>query len=396
MSSEQSELSEEKLIPTGTGHAEPTGVSRYTPPAMSPINPDSLRIANPFTITEDRKCVSCGYNLKGLRADGLCPECGRPIHARRKNIPRYTDNLIHAPTLWLAGFALGSTMLFISGIGMFLSLVVLSIMPGAMKAPVAYMVVFTTILWYISSIMLTQPRPVMPSTIIDPSKEWRTERWCARVTQFFWIGMAGFLAAYWQIFQNGSAPPESLRWASLVCFLVAAIGLIGFCIYISNLAFWGDDEVGGNFRTCAWMIGAAAFLAFLHQFNLLTNSILFGSVWSMLILILLFVFVVVPEFYLVYCLYQLQHMARWSLKNHATADAKTRRLKAQAERNARRGVAQATSVVAKEGPIALEADSSVNPASVRPERAPIPGSEENILPRKDGPEDPYDLDRPSR
>jgi len=363
---------------------------------MSPVNPESLRIANPFTIAEDRACASCGYNLKGLRADGLCPECGRPIHARRKNIPRYTDNLIHAPTLWLAGFALGSSLLFLSGVGMLLTLVVLSILPGTMKAPAAGVLAFVTVLWYISSFIITQPRPVMPTTIVNPRREWRVERLAVRFTQLFWIGMAGFQAVYWGIFSNGSPPPDWLAYASLGCFLVAGVGTVGFCIYISNLAFWGDDEVGANFRTCAWMIAAAAFLAFLHQFNVLTNSILFGGLWSMLILVLLFVFVIVPEFYLIYCLFQLQSMARWSLRNHATADAKTRRLKAQAERNARRGVAQATSIVPREGPIALAADSSVNPDSELPVHAPIPGSEENILPRKAGPEDPYDLDAPPR
>ncbi|MBC7771748.1 MAG: hypothetical protein H7210_04565 [Pyrinomonadaceae bacterium] len=324
--------------------------------------------------------------------DGLCPECGRPINARRKNIPRYTDNLVHAPTLWLASFALGATLLFISGIGMMLSLVVLSLMPGTIKAPVAGILVFTTLLWYIASLILTQPRPVMPSTIDDPRKEWRVARWSARITQFFWIGMGGFQAAYWYIYQNGIMPPTWMMAMSLVCFLIAAIGLVGLCMLLSNLAYWGDDEVGANFRTCAWMVAAAAFLASLHQFNILTNSILFGGLWSMLILVLLFVFVIVPELYLVYCLFQLQHMARWAIKNHVSADAKTRRLKAQAERNARRGVAQATSTVIREGPIALEADSSVNPAWTPVQRAPIPGSEENILPRKTGPEDPYDLD----
>jgi putative glutamine amidotransferase len=31
------------------------------------------------TISEDLTCRNCAYNLRGLRYDGLCPECGEPI-----------------------------------------------------------------------------------------------------------------------------------------------------------------------------------------------------------------------------------------------------------------------------------------------------------------------------
>jgi hypothetical protein len=29
-----------------------------------------------WTIHSDRPCATCGYNLRGLQPDGLCPECG--------------------------------------------------------------------------------------------------------------------------------------------------------------------------------------------------------------------------------------------------------------------------------------------------------------------------------
>jgi len=37
-------------------------------------------------ITHDLLCVRCAYNLRMLRADGICPECGtaiwRSLHGR--------------------------------------------------------------------------------------------------------------------------------------------------------------------------------------------------------------------------------------------------------------------------------------------------------------------------
>lgn len=34
---------------------------------------------NVDAVTFDRPCVGCGYNLRGLRSDGACPECGKPV-----------------------------------------------------------------------------------------------------------------------------------------------------------------------------------------------------------------------------------------------------------------------------------------------------------------------------
>ncbi|CAG1010870.1 hypothetical protein PHYC_03948 [Phycisphaerales bacterium] len=30
-------------------------------------------------VSDDRPCLACGYNIKGLAAEGVCPECGAPI-----------------------------------------------------------------------------------------------------------------------------------------------------------------------------------------------------------------------------------------------------------------------------------------------------------------------------
>lgn len=38
--------------------------------------PNAPRVA--LRIEEDVECPDCGYNLRGLRMDGRCPECGRP------------------------------------------------------------------------------------------------------------------------------------------------------------------------------------------------------------------------------------------------------------------------------------------------------------------------------
>jgi hypothetical protein len=57
------------------------------------------------TIAEDLSCAACGYNLRGLRSDSVCPECGVSIQASVKAIP-ITD--------WLPRFRLGVTFLLMA------------------------------------------------------------------------------------------------------------------------------------------------------------------------------------------------------------------------------------------------------------------------------------------
>src|SRR4051794_11063247 len=38
-----------------------------------------LRAMTSQTIQHDLPCLGCGYNLRGLRGEGQCPECGLPV-----------------------------------------------------------------------------------------------------------------------------------------------------------------------------------------------------------------------------------------------------------------------------------------------------------------------------
>ena len=46
-----------------------------------PITSGSL---GPGIVTGDRLCGRCGYNLRGLRMEGACPECGASVHSTVK------------------------------------------------------------------------------------------------------------------------------------------------------------------------------------------------------------------------------------------------------------------------------------------------------------------------
>jgi len=62
-----------------------------------------------FTLQHDCLCVSCGYNLRMLRSDGKCPECGGPVAAALRG-----RGLHYAKPQWVRRLALGATLMAIA------------------------------------------------------------------------------------------------------------------------------------------------------------------------------------------------------------------------------------------------------------------------------------------
>lgn len=59
----------------------------------------------PNEIAEDRPCIHCGYNLRGLAPDGRCPECGEPISGSLRG-----NLLKHADADWLDTLRFGANL----------------------------------------------------------------------------------------------------------------------------------------------------------------------------------------------------------------------------------------------------------------------------------------------
>ncbi len=58
------------------------------------------------SITEDLKCIGCGYNLRGLTPEKVCPECATPIRQSLvRNLLRFAD-----PS-WLSKIRLGTALI---------------------------------------------------------------------------------------------------------------------------------------------------------------------------------------------------------------------------------------------------------------------------------------------
>lgn len=56
-------------------------MARVPPPVPIASTPPSIAVSVDGRIAEDKLCVDCGYNLRGLSTDGRCPECGADVEA---------------------------------------------------------------------------------------------------------------------------------------------------------------------------------------------------------------------------------------------------------------------------------------------------------------------------
>src|SRR5436190_11050691 len=79
--------------------------------------PEVINPTSPAVITLDVPCVGCRYDLRGLRADGRCPECGMEIAQSLWVCRRWQHRRAHRQELlsaadpkWLRQLCVGSAI----------------------------------------------------------------------------------------------------------------------------------------------------------------------------------------------------------------------------------------------------------------------------------------------
>ena len=212
-------------------------------------------------VNEDRRCIGCGYNLKGLKSSGKCPECGRPIVKRRRGV-RGNDSLVHAPTGWLLKFKAGAMLLMsAAAIAVVLPFAVPVLRRAAFEYAIFGAMMLATLGWWVGTWLTTRARPVMPTTTIDPREEWFWLRVLSRVSQAGWplaVGVGMVIARMNAAFATGAAAtgaPMSLLIAESILCAVAAAGIVPLCVYLSNVSHWASDwALMMNFRACSMSV----------------------------------------------------------------------------------------------------------------------------------------------
>ncbi len=74
--------------------------------SLPPLDPAQIVVAKPV-IAVDLPCPTCTYNLRGLTAQGACPECGTPMSAALR-----PDRLVFSNPDWLRSVARGLGIIY--------------------------------------------------------------------------------------------------------------------------------------------------------------------------------------------------------------------------------------------------------------------------------------------
>jgi predicted Zn-ribbon and HTH transcriptional regulator len=217
------------------------------------------RVPVDSVIMEARPCRKCGYDLKGLRVGGKCPECGEPIRARRKSFGPREGTLSDAPPAYIRALRSGFWIMTAAVLGSLLGSIVSLFAPiigGALS-------VLAALSWVGGVWIISNPRPDPFPMLENPILDSARYRLIVRAAACAWpvsviIGAVAEIAAPVAPAPGTPAAPVSILFGVLIALRVLAgvasyAALIPICIFVGDMAFWMSDDSGGwRLRAAAW------------------------------------------------------------------------------------------------------------------------------------------------
>lgn len=211
------------------------------------------------TILDDRPCTECGYNLRGLSASGVCPECGSPVSgaasaARGKAGRRIIDEteLGQCSLSYLLPLGMALCMCGLSGMVLLVSL--WNLRAGSPDPFWIRAGSIAAVLWLVGALILLRDRPAPRGAVAvnrSPDLSWPLKLMIV-LTQ---PALAAIPALY---HLEATGTPWAAQ-ARIAAWIIACIGLPAFPVVVSFISDWAmDASLTLRLRYSAWALGVGA------------------------------------------------------------------------------------------------------------------------------------------
>lgn len=209
-------------------------------------------------IDHDRDCEACGYNLRGLRIGGRCPECGVSI---RLGGASARDALSDAPLADVRRLRNGAH-LAVACVPLLVAAPFVVLWLDAPPAVIAPVMAGVTALWWLSTWLTTPVMDTEGARARGLGPRSTVRRW-ARWLQLGWPA-GWFLLAVLISGPMAAAPAltvNALTVAIVVAATAAMIGLALHSLLLRAIAEWCCNDFGLRmFELAMWGIGATLVL----------------------------------------------------------------------------------------------------------------------------------------
>jgi len=195
--------------------------------SKTPLRPDVVDADERVAL--DLPCVACGYNLRTLRVDSVCPECAAPVEqSLGQGFLCWSDHY------WVETLANGAADLAV-GTGLFVLFGGVSATVAATEFGEGALCVLTTltalalIFELIGVVVVTEPEPDRPERLTR--LPWRRPtRWCLSVAAVVFVGL---VLLWFSAFATGLRPAGGPVLV-LVAVAVMSLSAVGasFCLFM--------------------------------------------------------------------------------------------------------------------------------------------------------------------
>lgn len=220
-----------------------------------PVSPSAFGkgLPPPRSMNVNRPCAACGYDLRGLKVGGRCPECGEEIP------PPPTladDSLSRMPRPVILTFIRGAVTA--AGLIVLLLVAALAVLFGWMSVRLLGLIVGVALPgWLLAMWWLTPALTIREGVSRGFSKRGVT-RQIARWGQLGWLLGAGLLLVR-EIANPPQKVADALTWAAFGLGAIGVIGTIAMAVMMERLAEWTRDSTAqAIFQWFQWLLPFAA------------------------------------------------------------------------------------------------------------------------------------------